>query len=276
MKNKIKQRLFIVGCSRSGTTLLQTMLVASDEIASFPESTAFSGLIENRKSLEIVNAIISSWRLNSWLKKVLGVSMNWTASNRVECVQNLVKALDEYSLKQGKYIWLEKTPQHLYYIDYIEHTVKNWKIIHIIRNPYDTIASLYEACIFWERPKTVEKVTLRWLYNFSITMSCVGKAGHHFVIYENLIQNPNEEMSKLASALEINLPDYDQVDLSEYSFLSLKEGVIPPWKKKNVSQKIITQSQNKFEKIFTFEEQEWIRSKIKASERLLKQCTFSK
>ncbi len=274
MEDKIKQRLFIVGCPRSGTTLLQAMLMASGQIVSFPESAAFSRLIERKKSLKIFNTIASSWKLNSWLKKELGISMKISGSNRIECIQNFAQALDEYCLKQGKYIWLEKTPEHLYYIHYIEYIIKNWKIIHIIRNPYDTIASLYEASILWKTPKTIEEITTNWLHRFSISMSYIGKPYHYFITYENLVQYPQEEMSKLASALEINLPDYNQVNLSDYSFIAIEEGKIPAWKKNNASQKIITQSRNKFEKIFTLKEQEGIRSKIKESEKLLKKCAF--
>ena len=50
MKNikriKIKDRIFIVGCPRSGTTLLQSLLAAHPQIHSFPETHFFPNTIE--------------------------------------------------------------------------------------------------------------------------------------------------------------------------------------------------------------------------------------
>lgn len=40
----VKQRFFLVGCPRSGTTLLQSLLAAHPEIISFPESHFFRHL----------------------------------------------------------------------------------------------------------------------------------------------------------------------------------------------------------------------------------------
>src|SRR5271165_5902703 len=38
-------RLFIVGCARSGTTLLQSLLAAHPTVLSFPETVVFSHLL---------------------------------------------------------------------------------------------------------------------------------------------------------------------------------------------------------------------------------------
>ncbi|MGL6135938.1 MAG: sulfotransferase, partial [Planktothrix sp.] len=46
--NRPHPRLFLVGCPRSGTTLLQSLLAAHSQIASFPESQFFRCLLENR------------------------------------------------------------------------------------------------------------------------------------------------------------------------------------------------------------------------------------
>ncbi|MGL4503377.1 MAG: sulfotransferase family protein, partial [Planktothrix sp.] len=44
MDQIIKNRIFLVGCPRSGTTLLQSLLAAHPQIASFPESHFFQSL----------------------------------------------------------------------------------------------------------------------------------------------------------------------------------------------------------------------------------------
>jgi hypothetical protein len=56
-----------------------------------------------------------------------------------------IKILDEITLENGKSSWLEKTPEHLGQINYIERWVQRAKFIHIIRNGDDVVASLYEV-----------------------------------------------------------------------------------------------------------------------------------
>ncbi|HEY9694672.1 MAG TPA: sulfotransferase [Oculatellaceae cyanobacterium] len=67
-----KTRLFLVGCPRSGTTLLQSLLVAHPEILSFPESHFFRSLLEYRTPWRIKLKIASSKtkpRLKQFLKE---------------------------------------------------------------------------------------------------------------------------------------------------------------------------------------------------------------
>jgi Sulfotransferase family len=49
--NEVKTRAFLVGCPRSGATLLQSMLFAHPEIYTFPESSFFFPLFGVRDLL---------------------------------------------------------------------------------------------------------------------------------------------------------------------------------------------------------------------------------
>ena len=59
MQTAPKQRIFLVGCPRSGTTLLQSLLAAHPDITSFPESHFFRHLIDNRRWLHRTFGIAS-------------------------------------------------------------------------------------------------------------------------------------------------------------------------------------------------------------------------
>lgn len=65
---KIEGRFFIVGFPRSGTTLLQSLLAAHPQIASFPESYFFPNAVE-KKGLRILG--ISSLKAKENLQKFL-------------------------------------------------------------------------------------------------------------------------------------------------------------------------------------------------------------
>ena len=47
-----RHRIFIVGCARSGTTLLQSILASNKAIASFPETHFFRGTIPKYRVLQ--------------------------------------------------------------------------------------------------------------------------------------------------------------------------------------------------------------------------------
>ena len=60
LKDRIKERIFLVGCPRSGTTLLQSLLAANSKVLSFPETHFFGHLFYSRKLLSILG--IANWR----------------------------------------------------------------------------------------------------------------------------------------------------------------------------------------------------------------------
>ena len=88
--NRKPGRIFIVGCPRSGTTLLQSLLGANDRIISFTESQFFFFLIPGRSKYKFsfftTQINIPSWRalfrvarpegkqrLEKWLNDIAGL-----------------------------------------------------------------------------------------------------------------------------------------------------------------------------------------------------------
>ena len=174
MKDRIKERIFLVGCPRSGTTLLQSLLAANSKVLSFPETHFFGHLFYSRKLLSILG--IANWRARlrwvQFLKEIGHQEMQSKLPKYAVFVRQFSKAyidvLDTLTLNQGKEIWVEKTPGNLHYIEKIEKLVSSAKFVHIIRNGTDVVASLYEVTneypeVWGENGWSVEQCISRWI-----------------------------------------------------------------------------------------------------------------
>ena len=132
-----------MGCPRSGTTILQSLLAAHPEVISFPESKFFHYLLDDQLAGKLPSRMEAFFKDEIKRPELL---KNFDDSQTVETKASwFVGVLDGLAAEQNKSIWLEKTPEHIYFIDDIERFLPDAKFIHILRNGMDTIASLYEA-----------------------------------------------------------------------------------------------------------------------------------
>lgn len=268
-KKNIRKRLFLVGCPRSGTTLLQCLLAAQKDIASFPETFFFPHLISKRRLQRMVGIPSSEaigW-FDSYLKKIHRSDLLHFVPNQTWRVQpyadKFIALLDTITLEQGKDVWVEKTPAHLLYIKYIEKLVPNVCFIHIIRKGEDVIASLYEVAEnypeIWGGKRSIETCVNRWSRDIYISKKFLGRRNHTFVKYESIIQDTRSALEQLCNFINII---FQEAMLSEYNKVS-KEVVLnsEPWK--NRTAKTIEDTRNrKFNTIFSEEEKEHIINKI--------------
>ena len=142
-------RCFLVGCSRSGTTLLLSFLGAHPSIFGVFETHFFS-----RARPRIPTRLLGiprPWRARAELRKVaahlgqeaIPESPGFSLSFR-RYAQAFVSMLDEAARNQGKTSWVEKSPNSLFHIDHIERMAQDAKFIHIVRDGRDVVASWYK------------------------------------------------------------------------------------------------------------------------------------
>ena len=121
----IGRRLFLVGCPRSGTTLLQSMLAAHPRIASFPETHFFERVSPRFASVGMASPKRRDRRrLLQFLSEVGHPEMECLipryAVTLRRSVGAFVEVLDALTLAQGGTVWVEKTPGHLHCIHLVE------------------------------------------------------------------------------------------------------------------------------------------------------------
>ncbi|HBL15028.1 MAG TPA: sulfotransferase [Cyanobacteria bacterium UBA11162] len=268
MKFVVKQRLFLVGCPRSGTTLLQSLLAAHPQIYSFPESKFFQYLIPTYEPRRLALRIIASRHLRTRLAEFFKDEIRHPEMLKLlpkiplmrEYTRRFINILDSLTTEQGKSIWLEKTPEHIHYIDYIEKFVPGVKFIHILRNGSDTVASMYEVTRkypskYWRQGWSIDTCLERWIDSVEITRQHLHKSNHILVRYERLVENPQSELQNLHKFMDI---EFDEKMLQDYRIAAKQVSLeIEPWKAA-VSEAIFKAKSQKFYEVFDESQQRYI------------------
>ena len=267
----IAHRLFLVGCARSGTTLLQSLLASHPQIASFPESNFFNHLFphsEPKRRLLGLASRRAKPRLASFLSES-GFDCCSPSPFTLfpgQLTTHFIKTLDRLTIQQNKSIWLEKTPSHLYHIDFITRQVPQPKFIHIIREGKDAVASLYDVRKKYPKqwpnePASVELSVERWLSDVGISMQYADNSAHILIRYENLVAHPEGTLKKLCRFIGI---DFVAQMLNQYTATAQQVSLTrEPWKA-GVAAPIQNANSTKFYTLFTQSQQDYILKRTSA------------
>lgn len=233
--------IFIVGCPRSGTTLLQSLLASHSAIASFPESKFFLRLIaEPRQNSRRYKLGLASADARPTLQRFLeevGAPDLSAKLPRLPFVRSYVAGFDrilsQLAQRQGKHIWLEKTPEHLHSLGDIHQYLPQSKIIHIVRNGTDTIASLYDLCqrhpqVWGQYFNGLDGCIDRWINDVAISRRYINQPNHTVVRYATLVDSTEAEIQRLCQFLGVS---FEATMLTRYQHTS--QGLVRPrenWK----------------------------------------------
>ncbi|PWJ43300.1 sulfotransferase family protein [Sediminitomix flava] len=266
----IDGRCFIVGSPRSGTTLLQSLLASHSQVTSFPETHFFYHLIGTyykRKEIIGVGTAGCPLELQEYLEtrgKQRILEERFKSRRYKKAISDFSYVLDQLTLEDGKSIWLEKTPMHLYYIPVIKKYIPTAKFIHIIRDGKDVVASVKmnteKYALHWGGERSLQSCLDRWLYDIELSESYLEEKDHIFIKYEDLVARPNIIIKKICSFMNLS---FEEDMLHKYA--TEAKTVIAanePWKTKNTGQ--ITSSNNQlFTSYLKSAEQEYILERIK-------------
>lgn len=99
--------------------------------------------------------------------------------------------------KHSKPYWVEKTPVNACGFQDFLNYFPNGKVIHPVRNPYDTVASLVS------RGMSAYQAAAYYLYNSSHALACKNNPRYYELSYENLVANPRETLQHLFLFMDI-------------------------------------------------------------------------
>ena len=213
--------LFVVGTPRSGTSLLQTLLVCHPEATPIPESYVFADLTPTigradglppllRRAIPETLSVQAAERHLAGLKnrrpppdldwgQLIRASM---ASGQVHTGQLIQRFLAAYATANTRLL-IEKTPAHLYFIDEIRRILPQAQFIQIVRDPRAVVYSFAEMI----RSARNESAPLYGLARAWRTGVETGRRqGIPFVRYEDLVRDPHAVIMPIAERLNLNFP----------------------------------------------------------------------
>lgn len=136
--------------------------------------------------------------------------------------------------KQAK-IWIEKTPSNAYSFTKFLEQYPSGKVVHIVRNPLDSAASMYN-----KDPRVYYAVGT-WLYNNAIALAAASSKRYHLIKYEDLIYKKEATLQNICDFIGI---DKEGIILEQKS----KEKDIATWDN-SPDGKISDSSMGKFKKL---------------------------
>jgi hypothetical protein len=211
----------IVGCGHTGTTLLASKLSNHPKVMGIGRETKF---IE------------------------LGI-------NSLFCSRQILNEWQYFAERDNKNLILEKTPKHIYCYKEIKKVAPNSKIIILVRNPLDTIASLFE------RFNDLDYCIERWIFDHKEALKIKHKSDVMLIHYENLTKSPFSEIEKICLFLNLTyLPEIIQTKDSIYS--KVKQNSNMEVRKKQINQPIYA-STRKWQSIFNQAQLDRINSRTK-------------
>jgi hypothetical protein len=198
----IEGRVFVVGCSRSGTTLLQSFLAAHPAVLSFPETAVFGRLLRGDAEAEgALNTAHQRTRLayrrvckllDRLGRRELEDLLPIRSKSAEELARGFIAVLDRLALDRGKAWWVEKTPENIRYVPDIGRLVPGARFINILRDGRETVASLYGLAVeypdkFWTKFLDLDLAIEHWNVSLRHTRELVGVPEVMLVRYERLL-----------------------------------------------------------------------------------------
>jgi hypothetical protein len=215
--------VFVLGCGRSGTTLLYHMLLSAGNFAVYRVESNAINLLEPRfGDLSFdrnKRRLLQAW-YDSRLFTLSGLDKEEIATKVMSECRNggdfLRIIMSEMARKQGVERWADTTPEHLLHLHRIKETIPDALVIHIIRDGRDVALSTdrqgYIRRLPWDRKSSKMAAGLywEWMVNKGRRDGRDLGADYTEVHFEDLVGRPRETLARLGRFIEQNL-DYDQI-----------------------------------------------------------------
>lgn len=206
---------FIVGCGRSGTTLLRAMLDSHGALAIPPESyfvvpalraggstrTLTPAQVETLLETVLAFPSFAEWRLSpEEVREQVRAARPETAA---ELVRTLYRG---YAEQQGKQHYGDKTPYHVRHLDLLAGAFPDARFVHLIRDGRDVAASLVKSHFGASR---LPEGALQWRRHVEEGRTAgrrLSAERYHEVRYEDLVATPDETLASVTGFLGL---EYD-------------------------------------------------------------------
>lgn len=198
----IHRRLFVVGCPGAGSTVVRDLLASQSGLHDFPRTHLFLRSFGMRgRRLPWAWLGITLGKERRILERLAERSSDSGAAPALpprslllrRSLDGLLATFDRLALAAGCRNWVDTTPRHLVHARLIERRVPRARIIHVVRDGRDVVAAQCSG----EGRHAPRAVVSEWNRALARHVRCLGRPGHVFVLYEDLVADPVGELARV-------------------------------------------------------------------------------
>ena len=269
-------RIFVVGCPRSGTTVVQALIARHPDVYTLPETDFFEAVHGGTRARW---GDAYAGRGQRWYHRHLGLAQSQgrrvlrTLERRNDvrrrrpspwgvrgCTRRFIALLDELAQRADCGTWVEKTPQHLLYLEEIARSVPDARFVHVIRSGRDVLASIVDAdmhqpgedfsggVVTWAR---------RWNRALALSLAYREHPQHFLLCLEDLTRDFDGTWGALRDFLGLD-PGARLLARPGSRVSSVDHA---PWRRREMTGVIATPDR-KYERLFGPESRQWIESTL--------------
>lgn len=201
---------FVVGCGRSGTTLVRAMLDSHPELAIPPESYFVSELAAEWAPGrafafdDLLARLRGHDRFARWGLAIDAVAEAGAAARPQTFADGIRCAFAAYAREKGKPRYGDKTPRYVQDLALLAELFPEARFVHVIRDGRDVALSFLDR--EWG-PKTVEEAARRWRKRVKAgrrAASSLEPGRYLEVRYEDLFDDPSAELERVCALVEVD------------------------------------------------------------------------
>lgn len=226
--------LFVVGCARSGTTMLRKMLDAHPDLAIPPESHFITAMWQVRRryghpgpvdATRMVADVTRTFRFGEWGIPASAVERAVASLERPSFAGVIEAVFLAYSAEHGKARWGDKTPNYALDVALLAELFPAARFVHLVRDGRNVALSLLQ--VPWWPNTLVEaaQVWSRWTGLARADGERLGSERYLEIKYESLVVDTDRELERICDFAGLA---YDRAML-DYHARSSGNGVTPSY-----------------------------------------------
>ena len=209
--------ILIGGCHRSGTSLVRRILNAHSRIHCGPEVKFFRDFHN-----DYLEDPIRHLRFMTTARRILPKSELLDVLGRA-----FITLHERAAARAGKPRWADKNPENVLYLEEWQRLIGDgWVLVHVVRNPLDTLASIQEIGFPRTIPVELEARIAHYkrYTQAGLDFGSLHPERYYRVVYEQLVSQPEPVISTLMTWLG---EEFEPVQL-DFNSLQHQRGMEDP------------------------------------------------